>query len=50
LVSRQIKKQRLKKINKGLKGKAITVAIGETGDRKKGKKTGGGASPAPLIM
>jgi SRSO17 transposase len=35
----KLKKQRLKKLNKVLKGNAITVVIDETGDRKKGKKT-----------
>ena len=34
-----LKKQRLKKLKKALDGKAITVVIDETGDRKKGKKT-----------
>jgi SRSO17 transposase len=29
----------LRKILKELKGKAITIVIDETGDRKKGKKT-----------
>ena len=35
----KLKKPRLKKLNKVLKGNAITVVIDETGDRKKGKKT-----------
>jgi SRSO17 transposase len=35
----KLKKQRLEKLNKRLKGNAITVVIDETGDRKKGKKT-----------
>ena len=35
----ELKKRRLDKIKKALKGKAITVVVDETGDRKKGKKT-----------
>ncbi len=35
----ELKKRRVNKIKKALKGKAITVVIDETGDRKKGKKT-----------
>ena len=35
----QVKNRRIKKIKKALNGKAITVIIDETGDRKKGKKT-----------
>ena len=46
----ELKQRRLNKLKKALDGNAITVVIDETGDRKKGKKTGGGASPAPLIM
>lgn len=35
----KLKSQRLNKIKRELNGKAITVVIDETGDRKKGKKT-----------
>jgi SRSO17 transposase len=35
----KLKSRRLNKIKKVLNGKAITVVIDETGDRKKGKKT-----------
>ncbi len=35
----ELKKRRLNKLKKALNGKAITVVIDETGDRKKGKKT-----------
>ncbi len=35
----ELKNRRLNKIKQALKGKAITVVIDETGDRKKGKKT-----------
>ena len=35
----ELKKKRLTKILKVLKGKVITIVIDETGDRKKGKKT-----------
>jgi SRSO17 transposase len=35
----KVKNQRLEKIKRALNGKAITVVIDETGDRKKGKKT-----------
>ena len=35
----ELKSRRLKKIKRALDGKAITVVIDETGDRKKGKKT-----------
>ena len=35
----KLRTRRLEKIKKALKGKAITVVIDETGDRKKGKKT-----------
>ena len=35
----QLRKRRLKKTIKALKGKKITVVVDETGDRKKGKKT-----------
>ena len=35
----KLKKRRLKKLKKALDGRAITVVIDETGDRKKGKKT-----------
>jgi SRSO17 transposase len=34
-----LKSRRLNKLKRALKGKAITVVIDETGDRKKGKKT-----------
>jgi SRSO17 transposase len=43
----KLKKQRLKKLNKVLKGNAITVVIDETGDRKKGKKT---QKPCRIIL
>jgi hypothetical protein len=36
---KKLKSRRLNKLKKALKGKAITVVIDETGDRKKGKKT-----------
>jgi len=35
----ELNEKRLTKILKQLKGKAITIVIDETGDRKKGKKT-----------
>jgi SRSO17 transposase len=35
----KVRNRRLEKIKKALNGKAITVVIDETGDRKKGKKT-----------
>ncbi len=35
----ELKTKRLKKIKRALNGRAITVVIDETGDRKKGKKT-----------
>lgn len=35
----KLRSRRLEKIKKALNGKAITVVIDETGDRKKGKKT-----------
>lgn len=35
----ELRRRRLNKIKKALEGKAITVVIDETGDRKKGKKT-----------
>jgi SRSO17 transposase len=35
----KLRSQRLQKIKRALDGKAITVVIDETGDRKKGKKT-----------
>jgi SRSO17 transposase len=35
----ELKSRRLNKVKRELKGKAITVVIDETGDRKKGKKT-----------
>lgn len=35
----ELRERRLNKIKKALEGKAITVIIDETGDRKKGKKT-----------
>ncbi|MGB3204426.1 MAG: IS701 family transposase [Crinalium sp.] len=35
----ELKSRRIKKIKRALDGKAITVVIDETGDRKKGKKT-----------
>lgn len=35
----KLKKRRLKKLKKALDGKAITVVVDETGDRKKGKRT-----------
>jgi len=35
----KLKSRRLNKIKKALDGKAITVVVDETGDRKKGKKT-----------
>ncbi|WP_442946929.1 IS701 family transposase [Nostoc sp. CMAA1605] len=35
----ELKRRRLEKIKRELNGKAITVVIDETGDRKKGKKT-----------
>ncbi len=34
-----VKSRRLEKIKRALNGRAITVVIDETGDRKKGKKT-----------
>lgn len=36
---KKLKSRRLNKLKRALKGKAITVVIDETGDRKKGKKT-----------
>jgi SRSO17 transposase len=36
---KKLRSQRLEKIKRVLDGKAITVVIDETGDRKKGKKT-----------
>jgi SRSO17 transposase len=35
----ELKSRRLNKVKRELKGKAITVVIDETGERKKGKKT-----------
>jgi SRSO17 transposase len=35
----KVRNRRLEKIKRALNGKAITVVIDETGDRKKGKKT-----------
>ena len=37
--AKELKSRRLNKLKRALKGKAITVVIDETGDRKKGKKT-----------
>ena len=36
---KKLKNRRLNKLKRALKGKAITVVVDETGDRKKGKKT-----------
>ncbi len=36
---KKLKSRRLNKLKRALKGKAITVVIDETGERKKGKKT-----------
>ncbi len=35
----KLKQRRLNKLKKQLDGRAITLVIDETGDRKKGKKT-----------
>jgi SRSO17 transposase len=49
-IAEDLKKKRFLIIFSILEGREILVIIDETGDAKKGKKTGGGASLAPQII